>query len=405
MNKTSKNLRPKEASQEPEYLRLNLKGMGPFGEPFDHHGDELVYAFGGISGEEVVARVVRRFKDRVLAQVEEVVSPSPHRVEAPCSYFGACTGCQWQHIDYSHQLELKRQTVQKEMDSYPSLAGIDVLPTLASPQELHYRNHARFTVGHEGDLGFVNSATRSFVRVDHCKLMDPWINEALQEMQDKCDETSQLSVRYGINTGDWLIQPSLLNADIALQSGQTHYEESLEGKRFRVAASSFFQVNTRQTEQMSALIQDRLKLTGEGVLVDAYAGVGTLGVLMAPKVTKVVAIEESPSAVKDAAINTLGIYNIEFCLGKTEDVLEGLEQVPDYVILDPPRKGCHPQTLETLIKRAPGKIAYVSCEPESLARDLDILVEGPFRLDEVQPIDMFPQTYHTECLAILSRKD
>ena len=247
--------------------------------------------------------------------------------------------------------------------------------------------------------------TRRPVRIDCCMIMDPWINDALQKLQDKCGETTQLSVRYGVNTGAWLIQPPLTEPNIPLKSGQTHYDEALEGSTFRIAASSFFQVNTRQTEQIVALIRDRLGLAGTGVLVDAYGGVGTLGVLLAPMVTRVIAIEESASAVKDAAINTLGLDNVEFLQQRTEDALEALEETPDYVILDPPRKGCDTRALEALTGRPPKKIAYVSCDPESLARDLGILHQGPFRIDEVQPIDMFPQTYHVECLAILSQID
>ena len=399
------NPKPDETPQEPEYLRLALEDLGPTGETVAHLDGEAIHVFGGIPGEEVVARVVRRLKDRVLAQVEQVISPSPHRIEPPCPYYGTCTGCQWQHIDYSYQLELKQQAVQKELERIPSLEGDAVGPTLPSPQEFHYRNHARFTVGRDGALGFVSSMTRRPVRIDCCMIMDPWINDALQKLQDKCGETTQLSVRYGVNTGAWLIQPPLTEPNIPLKSGQTHYDEALEGSTFRIAASSFFQVNTRQTEQIVALIRDRLGLAGTGVLVDAYAGVGTLGVLLAPMVTRVIAIEESASAVKDAAINTLGLDNVEFLQQRTEDALEALEETPDYVILDPPRKGCDTRALEALTGRPPKKIAYVSCDPESLARDLGILHQGPFRIDEVQPIDMFPQTYHVECLAILSQID
>ena len=391
-------------SAEQEYARLELEGMGPLGDTYANYDGDVVNVLGGIPGEEVVAEIFRykrRRKQHVSAVVTEVLKPSPHRVEAPCGYFGACTGCQWQHIEYSHQLRLKQDHVERELRRYPELEPLAVSQTIPGPQLFGYRNHARFTVRKQGSLGFVNRITRRFVRIDECMLMAPWINHALEQLQDEAGETTQLAVRYGENTGDWLIQPALQNPDIRLSSGQAHYREELLGRPFRIASPSFFQVNTNQTEQMVELVRSRLVLSGSEVLVDAYAGVGTFAVLLAPHVRRVIAIEESVAAVKDAAINTLGLDNIEFIEAKTENALDSLDETPDAVILDPPRAGCHPDALEALVRRAPARIVYVSCEPETLARDLQVLVAGGFGVTSVEPLDMFPQTYHVECVAAL----
>ena len=387
-----------------ERLQLTLEGIGRLGEAYGYCNGELVYVFGGIPGEEVVVEVVRRRKKYIAAQVVEVMTPSPYRVEPPCPLFGPCTGCQWQHIDYSYQLELKRQAIEKELSGVPEFEGVSVSSTLPSPQVFQYRNHARFTVGQEGALGYVNRTTRRFVSIASCMLMHPWINDTLGELQGRCGETTQLSVRYGINTGEWLIQPRLENAEISISSGQTHYGETLLDRRFRIASPSFFQVNTKQAEKLVDLVRVGLRLSGDEVLVDVYAGVGTFAVLLAPYASKVIAIEESASAVKDAAINTLGLDNVAFLQGRSEDMLDTLDDSPDALILDPPRVGCHPRALEAVGRLAPKRIAYVSCDPETLARDLRVLCQGPFRLEDVQPIDMFPQTYHIECVATLSRR-
>ena len=388
-----------------ERLRLTVEGWGRLGEGSARHDGQEVVVFGGIPGEEVVAEVVKRRRDYIAARVVEVLSPSPHRVEPPCPYFGACTGCQWQHVEYGHQLEVKRKMVA---DALTSVGGFDSPPvsaTVESPERYGYRNHARFTVGRKyGDLGFVNRESRRFVPVSECLLMHPWINGSLEQLRGKCTETSQLSLRYGVNTGDYVIQPSLKSRDVPLPSGQRHYVESLGGKEFRVAASSFFQVNTRQAATLVELVKEGLQLSGEELLVDAYAGVGTFAILLAPYAGRVVAIEESASAVQDAMFNAGGVDRIQFLEGKAEEVLANLEQRPDALILDPPRVGCNREALEAVVRLGPRRVVYVSCDPETLARDLKVLCEGPFRLERVQPVDMFPQTHHVECVATLSRE-
>ena len=366
---------------------------------------EPVNVFGGIPGERVVAQILRyrrRRVDKISGIVTEVLEPSPHRVVPPCPYFGPCTGCQWQHIDYGHQLDLKRQAVVDRLAEYDALKATMVSRTLPAEETFAYRNHARFTVRHNGKLGFVNRITRRFVEIDRCMLMVPWINETLSELQDECGETSQLSMRYGVNTGDWLIQPHLQNRAIEKFTGQPHYFEELLGHRFRIGSPSFFQVNTRQAGRLNVLVRDRLRLTGQETVVDAYAGVGVFAVAVAPDSRRVIAIEESQAAVKDAAVNTVGIDNLEYVEGKTEEVLSTLGEVPDAVILDPPRVGCHPDTLSTLVELAPPRVVYVSCDPEALARDLAVLVDGGYEVESIEPIDMFPHTHHVECVATLT---
>ena len=254
-------------------------------------------------------------------------------------------------------------------------------------------------------LGFINRITRRFVEVEECLLMHPWINRALQKLQGKAGETTQLSIRYGANTGDWLIQPTMHSPDIPLPTGQTHYWEQLHGNRLRIASPSFAQVNTPQAECLAALVGERLQLTGTELLIDAYAGVGTFAVLLADSARHVIAIEESSAAVDDASVNVEGIENLEFVCSRTEDYLDSLAEPPDAVILDPPRVGCHPATLDALIRRKPKRTVYVSCDPDTLARDLAKLVAGGFSIVTVEPMDMFPQTYHTECVVTIVPAD
>ncbi|MBM3945413.1 MAG: class I SAM-dependent RNA methyltransferase, partial [SAR202 cluster bacterium] len=234
-----------------------------------------------------------------------------------------------------------------------------------------------------------------------CMLMTPPINALVARLQERSTETTQLSIRYGLNTGEWLIQPRMAGAP--MPTGQTHYRERLLDRTFRVASPSFFQVNTAQAERLAGLIRERLSPSGGLTVVDAYAGVGTFAALLAPHVRRVVAIEESAAAVKDAAVNALGLDNVEFLEGKTEDVLGGIDRRPDVLILDPPRVGCHPGAIAATTGLGSPTVLYVSCEPEAAARDLALLVKGGYVLEHLQPVDMFPQTHHVECLATLRR--
>jgi 23S rRNA (uracil1939-C5)-methyltransferase len=372
------------------------------GGAIGRHDGLVVFAAYGIPGEEAIVQVERRSKDYLTGRVVEVLSPSPHRVEAPCPYFGTCGGCQWQHIDYSHQIELKAHIVADQLRRIGKFQEAVVLPTISAIETWNYRNHARFSAGRRhGDLGFTTPLRHRFLPIDRCLIMHPWINDVLERLQGKCAGLHQVAVRYGVKTGQALIHPSVEEIDPSVPSGQPWYEEELLGKRFRISGASFFQVNTLQAEVLAEVVRQRLALEPHQVLLDAYAGVGTFAVLLAPYVQQVIAVEESSSAVADAVINQAGIDNITFYEGKVEAILPELTQRPDAAILDPPRVGCHPQALAAVLVLAPARLVYVSCDPATLARDLRALCDGGYRLLEVQPVDMFPQTYHTEVVATL----
>lgn len=382
-------------------IKLTLTDMAYLGHAMGKVDGQVVFAAFGIPGEEALVEVWRRKNDYPSGRVVEVIKPSPHRVSPPCPYFGRCGGCQLQHIKYEFQLELKRRVVEEQLRRIGKMTSPPVSPALPSPEEWQYRNHARFTVDSQGRLAFVRWDNFRFITIEKCLIMHPWINSTLSHLQGKCRGAKQISLRYGVRTGQWLIQPSLESYGVPLKTGQPHYEEETSGKRFRISSASFFQVNTLQGERLVETLKQRLDPQGEGLLIDAYAGVGTFAVLLAPDYARVLAIEESASAIRDAATNTAGLSNVEFVEGKTEDVLPQLSVQPDAVILDPPRAGCHKSVLDSLLKLKPPRIVYVSCDPATLARDLHYLCQGGYRLVEVLPIDMFPQTYHIECLATL----
>jgi 23S rRNA (uracil1939-C5)-methyltransferase len=373
--------------------RGDASGIGPDGKP--------VYVAYGIPGELVRVRVFKRGRLHAGADLLEVLRPSPSRVDPPCPLFGTCNGCQLQHVAADRQLELKREMVVTQLGRFGAFTDPPVLPMIGMAEPWHYRNHARFTV-RGGRVGFVRRHRRQFFEVSRCLLMEPRINDLLARLQGRLHETTQCNVRVGAGDDDVMIQPKLELPDIA--SGQMTLRERMGGHGFRVSAPSFFQVNRVQAERMAELV---LEAVGTGdVVVDAYAGVGTFAVLLASRATRVIAIEESGPAMKDAAENVVGLANVELRIGKTEVVLAELadaETKVHAVVLDPPRSGCHPAALAAVAALAPSVVVYVSCDPATMARDLRVLADTGFTLASVQPLDMFPQTVHVECIATLVR--
>ncbi|MBI2886211.1 MAG: 23S rRNA (uracil(1939)-C(5))-methyltransferase RlmD [Chloroflexi bacterium] len=391
----------REPEGQGERFVLTLTEMAHQGHALGHRDGEVVFAAFGIPGETVEVEVRQRHRSYLEAEVVRVVEASPHRVEAPCSYYGQCGGCQLQHVSYDHQLTLKRSVVVDQLRRIGKFPDPPVTPARAAPSPWRYRNHARFTINREGLLGFTRRGTHRVIPIQECLLMHPWINQTLESLQTHCAETRQMSVRYGVNTGQWLIQPRIKDPGVPLETGQKSYQEELLGQRFTIASPSFFQVNTAQAEGLVEVVRGYLSPAGQELLVDAYAGVGTFAVLLAPSVGRVIAVEESGTAVRDGRANGQGVPNLEWVEGKVEAVLPSLPERPDAVLVDPPRAGCHPRVLDALAEHRPGKIIYVSCDPATLARDLRHLCDGGFRLVEVQPVDMFPQTYHIESVALL----
>ena len=362
---------------------------------------------GAIPGESVTASIVKVYRDRIATLVKSVDVASEHRVTPECRYFGACSGCQWQHISYGRQLEIKRSLVESALAPYETLNGIQVDETMPSPNQFRYRNHARFTVGRReenGFAGYMNADSRRFVRIDECMIMDDRINETLSQLQGRLQRMTQFSIRVGANTGDTIVQP-LLPAEIQdVPSGRQKYVEKVNGAEFQVAASSFFQVNTAQLSAIVEEIVGMLELDGNDTLVDLYCGVGTFARLLSPYVKRVIGIEESASAVEDARFNCSDVANVEFIESKAEQAAADLSASGlkiDVAIIDPPRKGCHPEALNALNTLSPRRIKMVSCNPITMARDLDALCQSGFKLVSVRPVDMFPQTKHVETLAQL----
>ncbi len=355
-------------------------------------------------------------------EIRELHAPSPLRVEARCPVFGVCGGCQLQHMQYEAQLAWKQSVVEELLRTVGHFEQPPLLAPVPCADPWHYRNHMRFSVNREGQPGLTARGTHRVLPLEHCPIAHPLINRALPVFSRQVNPRPQVLVRCATATRQMLIQPQQ-SAEVVEKLAQEGIEvrdetmeEQLHGETFRIRPSSFFQTNTAQAEKMAQMVLDGLFSPAPEdeaqpadpslhplTVLDAYCGVGTFALMLARRAAKVIAIEESASSIKDARWNLREAENIEIMQGKVEDLLPTLAARLDGLVIDPPRAGCQRSVLEALARNPVRRIVYVSCDPATLARDLDILCHeyATYRLRSVQPLDMFPQTAHIESVSLL----
>lgn len=349
-------------------------------------------------------------------EIVEIHQAAPQRVEVRCPVFGVCGGCQLQHMRYEAQLTWKREIVADLLREVGHFEPPPLLETVPCDDPWHYRNHMRFSVNREGQPGLTARGTHRVLPLTDCPIAHEYINTALRIFSQQLNARPQVLVRCGTATGQMLVQPQQSAETIerlaaqGLEARGETMEERLCSETFRIRPSSFFQTNTTQAEKMARMVLDGLFAPGEQAeaerpvtVIDAYCGVGTFALMLARRADRVIAIEESASSIKDARWNLREVENVEIMQGKVEDLLPALAERVDGLVIDPPRAGCQRPVLDALARNPVRRIVYVSCDPSTLARDLDILCHeyATYRLRSVQPLDMFPQTAHIECVSVL----
>ncbi len=352
-----------------------------------------------IPGEEVEVEI-SVVKDRFArGHVRRVLAASADRTTPVCPHFARCAGCQYQHVTYEAQLRAKEAQVRALLQRIGGVSDPPVHAIVPSPQPWQYRS--RITLHGPGKPAFVGLDHSDRIELDACPIAQEELNRALQDWNeahpDGLPAERDLSIRMDADdmaycdTGEekrWLNQTLL-----------TH--------RFKVPQRSFFQVNQSVADQLAEWLLARIQAAGCHTLIDAYAGVGVFGLLAAEHVQRVIAIEADEDAVRAGRKNAekLGVKQIDWLAARVErglqDVLASVEGRDALCLLDPPRIGCQPEVLKQLIAHPVHTILYVSCSPDRLARDIKRLTAADYRLVEVQPFDMFPQTAHIEAVAVL----
>ena len=405
---------------------LELTAMAHGGAALGRHEGRVIFVPYAIPGETVRVEMVEARTRWGRGRLVEVLDPSPHRVEPPCPYYGPdkCGGCHFQHIAYEAQAEYKRDVVIDQLARLGGLHDANVQEIIGAAEPWAYRNHAQLHTTEEGQLGFLTADTHHVVPVKECLILDPLLNELWAALDMDWPELFRLSLRCGSATGDRMAVFELnhyedfdievdfpVSCVILLADGETvvlmgndYLEEEIAGREFCISANSFFQVNTAGAEALVAVVRESLAPQKGDRLLDLYCGVGLFGLSLADQVGSVLGVEADPSAVADFRHNARGMDQVELIEGKVQSVLARMEEPVDLLLLDPPRSGAGQAVTDQIVRLQPRRIAYVSCDPATLARDARHLVENGYALHEVQPVDLFPQTYHVESIALFVRQ-
>ncbi|HSA58362.1 MAG TPA: class I SAM-dependent RNA methyltransferase [bacterium] len=358
------------------------------GEGVGRDDGKVVFVPGTVPGERVRVRVLSDHGKYERAELAGVIEPSPDRAAPPCEVFGSCGGCQWQHVAYEAQLRWKQRILFETLVRVGRVAEPNVLPILGAPHPWHYRSRIQLQVDAGGAIGFHAPKTHSVVTFGECKIADSRLNAKLEELKRASS----------IGAGELELS---LNG-----TSEVHVRERSAGP------AVFSQVNRAQNEKLVEVVMDfafgkaEAAFTRKKKVVELYAGSGNLSFPLAERAGAVHCVEESAEAVNRAEtlMNERGVANMHWIAGHAEWGLKKLYRrkiVPDLLVLDPPRRGAK-EILDLVCVMKPRQVVYVSCDPVTLARDLNLLTRRHYRLEKVQPIDMFPQTYHIESVSLLS---
>jgi 23S rRNA (uracil1939-C5)-methyltransferase len=379
--------------QPGQHVELDITDIAFGGDGIGRVEGFVVFVPFVLEGEHVEVEIVEVKKRYATADLVSVITPSPRRVEPRCPYYMRCAGCQYQHVEYAHQLELKRKQIR---DIFQRIGGIPdppIEPAIGSPREYAYRN--KIVVHGPGQPGFWTVRGRAIIPIEQCPIARDEISAKLSEplAVDK-----HLTFRSNSAGQVWTFA----------EPPDEIIEETILGKALRVPVGSFFQVNREVIELALQHTQRVFAASGCTTLVDAYCGIGLFALYLGGRVY---GIEEDAKAIKAANENAarLGLARYDFYPGKTERLLFytlrqcNLEET--CLLLDPPRSGCGKPVLKALREQKPRKIIYVSCAPPMLARDIKELLKSGYKLERVTPFDMFPQTAHCEAVAELTLPD
>lgn len=420
-------------SSEIECLRLITDGSG-----IGYQNGIATFVPGLLPGETGEIAVYEGKKKWQRAHLQKITKHSPKRVDPPCSVFEQCGGCQLQHTTYEETLLWKQQWVMDALTRIGKI-NVEVKPTIGMPNPWRYRNKARLHREPTGKLGYYKEKSKDLVHFSDCLLlserMNRWIRLTEDFLTEGFSEIHTLTFREN-TSGEGLLllegpPTKVLSAEdnpeffevlfkegvrsvwgtesegsLVLVWGEEVFGQRILDMTFDVSPLSFLQVNSLQTDVLYAHVLEGAALKGGETVWDLYSGIGTLALALASKAQKVTGIEENPYAVEDAiqnAVNNNAVGHVEFLKGKVESRMMKVEEQPDVVVLDPPRAGLHPEVVQRLLVLKPQRIVYVSCDPGTLARDLGALTEGGYKVESVQPVDMFPWTSHVETIIELYR--
>ena len=442
-------------------IKLKIESCSSNGSGVGHYEGMAIFVPATAPGDEITAHILKVKKTYAYAKVESVDVPSPDRIEAECPVYLRCGGCVFSHMKYSAEADIKASHVA---ECFRRIGGVEpeFEPIIAAETDFGYRNKAQFPVSVENGevkLGFYSAHSHRVVHCPSCRLQPAEFEEILGVFSDYIKENGisayneiehkgllrHIYLRKGAKSGEIMvcavingkklpdenglaekltakcpaIKSIIINSNTEKTNvilgkhcrtlwGEDYITDILCGLRFRISPLSFYQVNRDQAEKLYGKAAEYANLSGNETVLDLYCGAGTIGLSMASKAKSIIGVEIVPEAIEDANLNAAlnGIENAEFICGdapKAAEILKDKGIRPDVIILDPPRKGCAPDMIETAAAMSPERIVYVSCDPATLARDCGIFATLGYETVKATPVDMFPRTGHVETVCLLTK--
>lgn len=461
MKKEKKDITIKKGQQFP----VTIKRLGINGEGVGYFKKKVVFVKGALPNEEIVAEAINVNERFIEAKLIKVRKKSKDRVTPQCSLYEKCGGCQLQHLSYEGQLREKQDIVRQAFERYTPLTGDDlpIKETIGMTDPWQYRNKSQLQVAKKKEkilAGLYGLNSHELVDISECPIQHSATNKVTKVVKQILQDLNipiynerkrtglirTIVTRVAFSTGEVQLvlvtkeknipkkqllvekikeklpevvsivqningaKTSLIFGDVTLPlDGKEVIQETLGDLQFELSARAFFQLNPIQTVKLYDEAKRAAKLTGEEKIVDAYCGVGTIGLWLANGAKEIRGMDVIKEAITDANKNAKrhGITNARYYTGKAENLLpkwvkEGWR--PDVIVVDPPRTGCDEAFLKTVIKVKPKRFIYISCNPSTLAKDCDKLLKAGFQIESIQPVDMFPHTSHVECCSLLVKK-
>ncbi|WP_042454893.1 23S rRNA (uracil(1939)-C(5))-methyltransferase RlmD [Neobacillus dielmonensis] len=450
--------------QPKQTFPLTIKRLGINGEGVGYFKRQVVFVPGALPGEEVVVEATKINPKFAEAKIKKIRKNSPFRVQPPCPFYEQCGGCQLQHLKYDQQLKEKRDIIIQALERHTkfNVGKLEIRETIGMENPWGYRNKSSFQVGQKDGkvlAGLYGMNSHQLIDIDHCAVQHSQTTEAVNAVKSVLDELNipiynektrkgivrTIVTRVGVESGELQvvlitatkelpkkdllidrIQEKLPNVKSIVQNingektslifgketvklaGEEFIQESLGDLQFELSARTFFQLNPVQTVKLYNEVKAAAGLTGKEKVVDAYCGVGTIGLWLADQAAEVRGMDIIPESIEDAKKNAKrhGITNTKYVPGKAEEVLPKWVKKgwkPDVIVVDPPRTGLDRQLIQTILQVKPEKLIYVSCNPSTLAKDIQTL-STKYDIKAIQPVDMFPHTAHVESITQLILK-
>lgn len=378
-----------------------------------------VFVPGGIVGEKVRVEIHSEKNNYAYANLVEVLQPSPERVEPKCPYFGVCGGCHFQHMSYAAQLVTKQEVTRDQLLRIGNIKDAPVAPTLPNPEPWAYQVEMMLSPAGNGRLGFWSPKEKQVIPIEVCPITRPELVELLNDIDLELDGLRKLTLRLGddeamlaaIEVDD--VEPPELETDFpvsvaivlpdktsAALVGDNFIVQRVQGRDFRISPGCYFAPNAAGMDLVVQTVLRYAALSGQETVFDLYSGVGVLTAFLAEQAQEVVGIEVNPDAVADTAVNLADSENVSVYEGAVEDVLPQLDIQPAVLVLNPTNQGISREATKLILEKRPSKIIYVSSDVATFARDGRKITHAGYELKEIQPIDMRPQTFHIDLVAV-----